>query len=313
MEVLNQWERKLIAGFLVNRFRGNSSLLQDAHDYVKEHTGKEVLGVIPYLKNHGIPEEDSVSFKEGLFEGSRPSRDHIEIALINLPHISNFTDMEPFIAEPDVYLRVVSSVDELGHPDVIILPGSKNVIGDFAQLQASGLAAAVQQRAESGCEIVGICGGYQMLGRSINDPHGIESQQLKSRGLALLDMDTVLAADKTLVRKTGSHLFSGQPVLGYEIHHGQTRTGKNEIFSYDDGSGCGVASKDNLVWGSYLHGLFDSDLFRRWFTEQVRDRKGMAPYDGPLSSYNLEPAFDRLADTVRKGLDMDRVYQLLGL
>ncbi len=313
MEVLNQWERKLIAGFLVNRFRGDSKLLQDAHDYVKDHTGKEVLGVIPYLKNHGIPEEDSVSFKEGLFEGSKPSVDHIEIALINLPHISNFTDLEPLIAEPDVFLRVVSTPDELGAPDVIILPGSKNVIGDFSMLQSSGLAGAVQKRAESGCEVIGICGGYQMLGRSIADPHGIESKQMKSSGLCLIDMDTVLAADKTLVRKTGIHLPSEQPVLGYEIHHGQTRTEEDALFSYEDGTDCGVASKDSLVWGSYLHGLFDSDLFRRWFIDQVRHRKGMASYDGQLYSYNLEPAFDRLAETVRKGLDMDRVYQLLGL
>ncbi|MCF8057624.1 MAG: cobyric acid synthase [Desulfocapsa sp.] len=311
MEVLNHWERQLMAGFLVNRFRGNSQLLQDAHDYVKEHTGKEVLGVIPYLQNHGIPEEDSVSFKEGLFESRRPSQDHIEIALINLVHISNFTDIEPFIAEPDVYLRIISTADELGDPDVIILPGSKNVISDFAMLLGSGLAAAVQKKAESGCEIIGICGGYQMLGKSIADPHGIESQEAESKGLSLIDMQTVLAADKTLVRKTGTHLPSGQPVIGYEIHHGLTRTEKNGIFSYDDGSDCGVVSSDNRVWGSYLHGLFDSDLFRRWFIDQVRERKGLSPYAGPLNSYNLEPAFDRLADTVRNGLDMDRIYQLL--
>ena len=313
MEVLNQWERQLVAGFLVNRFRGNSDLLQDAHDYVKNHTGKDVLGVIPYLHNHGIPEEDSVSFKEGLFEGVQPTQEHIEIGIVNLPHISNFTDLEPFIAEPDVYLRVISSPDELGDPDVLILPGSKNVIGDLQSLLVSGMAKEIQKKAESGCEIIGICGGYQMLGKIIADPHGIESQQATVPGLSLIDMQTFLAPDKTLTRKKGIHIPSGQPVVGYEIHHGLTSTNGRPLFSYDDGSSCGTSTADTNIWGTYLHGIFDSDLFRRWFVDTIRQRKGYGPYQGPLSSYNLEPAFDRLADTVRKALDMDRVYQLLGL
>ncbi len=313
MEVLNQWERSLIAGFLVNRFRGKSELLQDAHDYVRAHTGKDVLGVIPYLVNHGIPEEDSVSFKEGLFEGTKPDQDHIEIGIVNLPHISNFTDLEPFIAEPDVYLRVISSPEEFGRPDVIILPGSKNVISDLRALQSSGMAAKIQQQAESGCRVIGICGGYQMLGNSIEDPYGIESQQSSCVGLSLLDMHTILAADKTLTRKKGTHIPSGEPVVGYEIHHGVTRTDETAIFSYEDGSDCGVAATDKKIWGSYLHGIFDSDLFRRWFINDIRQSKGFAYYDGPLCSYNLEPAFDRLADTVRQGIDMDRVYELLKL
>jgi len=313
MEVLNQWERRLVAGFLVNRFRGKSSLLQDAHDYVLAHTGKEVLGVIPYLANHGIPEEDSVSFKDGLFQGTRPVQEHIEIALISLPHISNFTDIEPFIEEADVYLRVVSQPADLGSPDVIILPGSKNVIGDLCSLVESGLAAEIRKRAEQGCEVVGICGGYQMLGASIEDPHGIESTAHKIQGLALIDMHTFLAPDKTLVRKEGIHIPSGQAVVGYEIHHGLTRASTPSLFSYKDHSSCGTASESGFIWGSYLHGLFDSDLFRRWFIDRARLRKCLKPYSGPLCSYNLEPAFDRLADVVRRGIDMDRVYQLLGL
>ncbi|AGF79484.1 adenosylcobyric acid synthase (glutamine-hydrolysing) [Desulfocapsa sulfexigens DSM 10523] len=313
MEVMSQWERQLVAGFLVNRFRGNSDLLHDAHEYVKNHTGKDVLGVIPYLHNHGIPEEDSVSFKEGLFDAIRPEHNHIEIVIISLPHISNFTDLEPFIAEPDVYLRVVSHPDKLGNPDVIILPGSKNVIGDLQHLQASGMASQLLKKADERCEIIGICGGYQMLGKSIEDPHRIESRQERVDALSLIDMHTVLAAEKTLTRKQGTHLASGQPVIGYEIHHGLTATTARSLFSYDDGSSCGTQGDTATIWGSYLHGIFDSDLFRRSFIDTVRKRKGIGAYQGPLSSYNLEPAFDRLADTVRSGLDMDRVYQLLGL
>ena len=313
MEVFNQWERDLVAGFLVNRFRGNSDLLQDAHDYVKNHTGKDVLGVVPYLHNHGIPEEDSVSFKDGLFDGKKPEKDHIEVGIINLPHISNFTDLEPFISESDVWLRVISNPDEIGNPDVLILPGSKNVIGDLKSLQESQMLFQIQKKAEAGCEIVGICGGYQMLGKIIEDPHGIESNHESVTGLALIDMKTVLETDKTLTRKKGTHIDSGQPVVGYEIHHGQTATNSEALFSYDDGSSCGAQGIDKNIWGSYLHGIFDSDLFRRHFIDTIRERKGYKSYTGALFSYDLEPAFDRLADSVRESLDMERVYQLLKL
>lgn len=313
MEVLNNWERALVAGFLVNRFRGNSDLLQDAHDYVKMHTAKDVLGVIPYIHNHGIPEEDSVSFKDGLFAGSEPGQEHIEVVVINLPHISNFTDIEPFVSEPDVFLRIVDRADDIGAPDVIILPGSKNVIGDLQALVKSSLASVVMEKARSGTEIVGICGGYQMLGKSIKDPLGIESKQGDIQGLSLINMHTELAATKTLRRRTGTHISTGQPVVGYEIHHGLTQTDGAPLFTYDDNSSCGTASGADIIWGSYLHGLFDSDSFRRSFINSVRKRKGLDEYKGTLVCYDLEPAFDRLADTVRAGLDMDRVYKLLHL
>lgn len=313
MEVLNQWERRLVAGFLVNRFRGKQALLQSAHDYVKSHTGKEVIGVIPYLLNHGIPEEDSVSFKNGLFEGLKPDIDHVEIVVVNLPHISNFTDFEAFIKEPDVYLRIVSTPDKLGNPDVIIIPGSKNVIGDLNFMQSTGMHAAIQEQAEAGCEIVGICGGYMMLGTLIEDPHGIESDHKTMAGLSLIKVKTVLDQDKTLTRKNGIHVPSGQPVVGYEIHHGLTSSTEDALFSYDDGSSCGITASCKNIWGCYLHGIFDSDLFRRWFIDSARRRKNYPDYTGALYSYNLEPAFDRLADAVREGMDMDKVYQLLGL
>ncbi len=313
MEVLDRWERQLVAGFLVNRFRGNSDLLQEAHDYVKNHTGKEVIGVIPYLHNHGIPEEDSVSFKEGLFQGRIPQDDHIEVVIVNLPHISNFTDFEPLIAETDVYLRVVSDPDELGYPDVLILPGSKNVIGDIISLQQSRMTEAILNLSRGSCEIVGICGGYQMLGRQISDPHEIESKKGTIEGLGLINMETSMAREKQLTRRQGIHVASGQPVRGYEIHHGQTTTAEKQLVTYKEGSGCGTEGSDSNTWGCYLHGIFDADLFRRWFIDRVRKRKGLGECKGPFASYDLEPAFDSLADEVRKSIDMDRIYQLLRL
>jgi adenosylcobyric acid synthase len=313
MEVLNEWERALVAGFVVNRFRGQVSLLQSAHDYVVAHTGREVLGVVPYIKNLGLPEEDSVSFKEGLFSCDRPTGEHVEIAVISLPHISNFTDIEPLVAEPDVYLRVVERADDLGNPQAIILPGSKNVIHDLAALRSCGLADAVQRLADEGCEIVGICGGYQMLGTGIEDPLAIESNQGTIAGLGLLSMTTVLAADKKLVRQRGIHTESGQPVHGYEIHHGRSHSDLPPNLAFTDGSGCGAGNATGRIWGSYLHGIFDSDPFRRWFINRLRQRQGLAPLSGIPVPYDLEPAFDRLAATVRESLDMSRIYQLLRL
>ena len=313
MEVLAEWERALVAGFVVNRFRGQASLLQAAHDYVTSHTGREVLGVVPYLKNLGLPEEDSVSFKEGLFQSDRPKTDHVEIALISLPHISNFTDIEPLAAEPDVFLRVVERAEDLGNPQAIILPGSKNVIHDLAALASCGLATAIQRKAAEGCEIVGVCGGYQMMGTTIEDPLAIESNQGTIAGLGLLPMTTVLAADKKLTRQSGVHTESSQPVHGYEIHHGRTQSDLPPTLAFSDGTGCGASNASGQIWGSYLHGIFDSDPFRRWFINRLRQRHGLAPLSGTPAPYDLEPAFDRLAATVRESVDMSRIYQLLGL
>ena len=313
MEILDEWERDLMAGFVVNRFRGQKSLLDEALTYTHEKTGKPVLGVIDYLAQLGLPEEDSVSFKAGLFEESQSGSADIDLALIDLPHISNFTDFEPFIAEPDVNIRLVRRVEELGTPSVIVLPGSKNVMADACFLKDSGLGEKIHQCTAAGMGVVGICGGFQLLGQSIADPHLIESHGQTVYGLSLLDFDTVLAQEKTLVLKTGIHLESGCAIRGYEIHHGVT-TGQDEsLLQFGSGEMAGVRSVDGLVWGSYVHGIFDSDPFRRWFIDTLRVKQGLSPLRQIQAEYDLEPAFDRLAEAVRDQLDLQQVYQLLGL
>ncbi|MCD6388019.1 MAG: cobyric acid synthase [Desulfobulbaceae bacterium] len=314
MEILDPWERNLVAGFIVNRFRGQKSLLDDALTFTLERTGKPVLGVIDYIHDLGLPEEDSVSFKNGLFDDKSKETAEIEISLIDLPHISNFTDFEPFLAEPDVRITVVRSPDDLKNPAAIFLPGSKNVVGDLEFLKKSGLAARILELERGGkCEIIGICGGFQMLGRVIRDPHGIESAGKSISGLDLLDLETVLDRDKTLTLRKGIHLDSGCKVRGYEIHHGRTETsGANEILELDRNEKAGAASENKKIWGSYLHGIFDSDEFRRWFIDRLRSRLSLEPL-GKITSYNLEPAFDRLAATVRSQIDMETIYRLLGL
>lgn len=314
MEVLAEWERALVAGFVVNRFRGDQGLLGDAIDYTRRHTGRPVLGVVPYLHDHGLPEEDSVSFKSGSFDDCACPDESVEIAVVDLPHISNFTDFDAFRVEPDVRLKIVRTAGELNQPDAVVLPGSKNTIGDLEYLKAKGIAARLKALAARGTEVIGICGGFQMLGKGIADPHRLESDNKTVEGLGFLDVTTVLAFEKTLARSTGIHLESGLPVRGYEIHHGQS--GCNEvgpIIEKPHGGHDGARSADGMVWGTYFHGLFDEDEFRRWFIDRLRGRKGLLPKGRICALYDLEPALERLAAAVRSSLDMDKICQLLGL
>jgi cobyric acid synthase CobQ len=318
LEVMSEWERKLVAGFVVNRFRGQASLLTDAFDYVEDFTGKPVLGTVPYIKEHGIPEEDSVSFKEGLYQRARPAGECVEIGVIDLPHIANFTDVEPFLAEPDVYLRIIRGAAELAAagPELaaLILPGSKNVMHDLHYLEQSGLAAGIRRlAAEGSTDIVGICGGFQMLGRDIADPFQLESSGGRIAALGILEMTTTLAAEKTLKRQTAIHLPSRLKVHGYEIHHGQTTSGHGRALRMADGSEGGAVSADGRIWGSYLHGIFDDDDFRRCFIDMWRSSRNLQPLGRVVAPYDLEPAFDRLADVVREALDIKALYRLLGL
>ncbi|MFO7605606.1 MAG: cobyric acid synthase [Desulfurivibrionaceae bacterium] len=318
LEVMAEWERRLVAGFLVNRFRGQASLLNDAFDYLLDFTGKPVLGTIPYIRDHGLPEEDSVSFKAGLYEKGKPAGDHVVIGLIDLPHISNFTDVEPFLTEPDLHLQIIRTVDDLNEVGsdlaALILPGSKNVISDLNYLRESGLAARIiELAAGTGLDIIGICGGFQMLGARIADPLGIESSGEVVEALGILEMTTTLAEEKTLTRRTAIHLPSRLKVHGYEIHHGRTVSNHARALRLDDGSEAGAVSKDGRIWGSYLHGIFDDDDFRRWFIDMLRSSRNLQPLGGVVAPYDLEAAFDRLAGIVRESLDMDRIYRLLDL
>ncbi|MBA3004732.1 MAG: cobyric acid synthase [Desulfurivibrio sp.] len=313
MEILDDWERELIAGYVVNRFRGQKSLLTEALDYMEKRTNKPVLGVVDYLANLGLPEEDSVNFKAGLFSPHRPAGEHVTLALIDLPHISNFTDFEPFLTEPDLFVKIAKTPADIEGADAIILPGSKNVIGDLKWLFNSGLAATLKKYGEEGGEIIGICGGFQMLGHSIDDPYHIESTGETLSGLGLLDLATVLEKDKTLIRQSGTHLASGLGVHGYEIHHGQSRSGETcNTLTFSNGESGGVGNQAQTIWGTYLHGIFDADPFRRWCIDRLRKRRGLAPLNRVQAAYDLEPAFDRLAEAVRSQIDMNAIYRLLG-
>jgi len=316
MDVLEEWERALIAGFVVNKFRGDQSLLDDAHRYIADHTGREVLGVVPYITDMSIPQEDSVSLKEGFYQDRGTGADQVEIVIIDLPHISNFTDIDPLYYEKDVNIRFVSNPYLIGRPSAIILPGSKNVAGDLRYLKEKKIDKAVVKYAEQGGTVVGICGGYQMLGNLLLDPHQIETRDGSIRAMGLLDVDTVLAPEKTLIKRQGTHCASGLKVVGYEIHHGRTDTNLRPVLEFDNGETCGTGngdSGDSSVWGAYLHGLFDEDGFRRWFIDLLRVQKQLEPLGEGGSTYSVDKSLDDLADLVRSSLNIEKIYQMMNI
>jgi len=313
MDVLEEWERELIAGFVVNKFRGDESLLADAHRFIREHTGRDVFGVVPYIKDMTIPQEDSVSLREGFYRERSTSVDQVEIVVIDIPHISNFTDIDPLYFEPDVNVRFVSDPHLVGQPDCIILPGSKNVVGDLQYICKKNIDAAVIACHQRGTEVVGICGGYQMLGEKIGDPHQIESKDGVIEGLGLLRVNTVMEREKTLVKRSGKHLDSDCTITGYEIHHGQTEGSLEPVLQFDSGTICGCRNDDASVWGAYLHGIFDQDQFRRWFIDRLRTAKNLGPLGDAGTSYNVDKSLDDLAALVRSHIDVARIYRLLNL
>ena len=313
-------ERRLLTGYIVNRFRGDASLLGPAHDYMLAHTGVPVLGTIPYIRDLNIPEEDMAGFSWGHTDCGEKKAGTLDIAVVMLRHVSNYTDFAPLAAEPDVRLRPVRRAEEWGDPDVVMLPGSKSVVPDLDDLRRSGLADNILGHAERGKWIFGICGGLQILGRAILDPHGIESAAPEVPGLGLMDLRSTFAADKTLVRVARAETPLGVPSGGYEIHHGLTDHGPSALplflradraYPSEAERICGYVS--GRRWATYLHGVFDDDTFRRAWIDHVRTDLGLTPQRRCLASYDLEKALDRLADVVRANSDMETIYRSMGL
>ena len=313
-------ERRLLTGYIVNRFRGDASLLGPAHEYMLDHTGIPVLGTIPYIRDLNIPEEDMAGFSWGHTDCGGKKAGTLDIAVVMLRHVSNYTDFAPLAAEPDVRLRPVRRAEEWGDPDVVMLPGSKSVVPDLDDLRRSGLADNILGHAERGKWIFGICGGLQILGRAILDPHGIESTAPEVPGLGLMDLRSTFAADKTLVRVARAETPLGVPSGGYEIHHGLTDHGPSALplflradraYPSEAERICGYVS--GRRWATYLHGVFDDDAFRRAWLDHVRADIGLAPQGRQLAAYDLEKALDRLADIVREHSDMETIYQSMGL
>ena len=310
-----------VKGLLINKFRGRRSLLDPGLDAVARRTGRPVLGVIPYLDRLRLPDEDSLVLRgRAASRGTTccaPTASSVTVAVIELPRISNFNDVDPLRIEPDVRVRFVQPGERLGRPDVVILPGSKNAAADLAALRACGLAEELRDHAASGGAVIGLCGGLQMMGRTIEDPGAIESRAGCTEGLGLLPVETVLEDEKVLRRVSGRHRSTGCAVTGYEIHHGRSRfpdpAGVRHVeplFDLDDGRTDGIARA--ACWGTYLHGVFDSDEFRRALIDSWREKKGLAPLGIVQARYDMDAELDRLAAAVRAAVDLEAVYRVMG-
>lgn len=321
LELLEEDERERVKGFIINKFRGDIAILQPGLDWLEERTGIPVLGVVPHLHGIDIEAEDSVALDNTKVR-LNPEAD-IDVAVIRLPRISNFTDTDPLACEPDVQVRYVQKSEDLGDPDVILIPGTKNTMDDLKALRESGLAEAIREKVAEGARLVGICGGYQMLGVRLSDPLQVESEEGDVPGLGYLPAETVFYPDKRTERVRGTVTCPhpdwssqlGLFVEGYEIHMG--RTSKLEpaevlfqIGEHEDG----MLSSDGRVWGSYLHGIFENNAFRRNWLNQIRLEKGLPALQTDIHFQTLKmAAFDRLADHVRAHLDLDKIYQITGL
>jgi adenosylcobyric acid synthase len=308
MALLRRHDRQRVRGFLINKFRGDVALLRPAVRDVARRTGRRVVGVIPFLSRLGLPEEDSVA----LDSPAPASSGDLRVAIVRVPHIANFTDFAPLEHEPGVSVRYVDAARELADADLVILPGSKDTIADLRTLKTEGFASALRAHVGLGGSVLGICGGYQMLGRAVDDPSCVESGGCEE-GFGLLPVHTVLASPKITRRVMAQWAPDGPRFEAYEIHMGRTvrEDGARPLFMVEDlPDGC--ASSDGHVLGTYLHGLFDSTAVRRRLFDWARARRASRRVTPSMDAHLVrETAYDRLADALDDALDRSLLGELL--
>lgn len=325
VSLLEEDEQKMVKGLIINKFRGDKTILDPGIAILEEKSGIDVVGVAPYLH---IDVEDEDSLSERLdFHGNGDTATLIDIAVIRLPRISNFTDLNVMETIPGVSVRYVKNAQELKDPDMIVLPGSKNTISDLLWMRQNGLEAAILKQAGAGKVVFGICGGFQMLGETLADPLGIETSG-EVRGMGLLPIDTLFLDEKTRTRVTGSFLTEGTffdslkaqklEVEGYEIHMGQStlKAGAKHLLSLTDAV-TGQTKQDGAykenVFGSYVHGIFDGAGIGQAIIQALADKKGVQMGDMGSMTYAeyKETQYDLLAAGLREYLDMNKIYQIL--
>ena len=319
LELLTQEERSFVKAILINKFRGDVSLLNGGVDFLQTRTGKKVLGVLPFVDDLQVAEEDSVP-EWKLTSPRHNGPEKLKIYVIHYPHISNSTDFDTLENEPEVALRFLTRVpDSEPLPDALILPGSKSTISDLAYLRSSGFHRYIEHCHQARVSITGICGGYQMLGTELLDSGGVESSASRAEGLGLLQMTTCFESEKKTVQVRALNIETGHELTGYEIHMGQTNgpSAARPVFRILEEMGepaerfDGARSEDGLIWGTYLHGVFDTLVFRRDFLNQLRKRRGWLPLD-PTRSKTPAETSSLLAAWIRKHVDLAALDQILG-
>jgi adenosylcobyric acid synthase len=352
LELLDSDERERVCGVIINKFRGDMGILQSGISMLEERINKPVLGVIPYFNDIKIDDEDSVCLENNGYKSqsmnSKSAKTPIDIVVVRLPRISNFTDFDILKREKGVRLRFVDNVKSFGKPDLIILPGTKNTIGDLKTIKENGIADTIINFAKDGTVVIGICGGYQMLGKEINDPEKAESDISRIGGLGLLNAITffkpekntyqikarmynyppdqiVRQPDKAILAGTGNNIFNNIKcdMTGYEIHMGETKllNGLSPFLRIIERSGKGISMVDGAVSnngnviGTYVHGILDNDEFRLGLINYLRKNKGISPLlrdELITAKREKEEQYDKLADLVRKHIKMDMIYKLIG-
>jgi adenosylcobyric acid synthase len=315
MLLLTEEEKQRVKGTLINKFRGDINLLTPGIDMLEDIIKRPNLGVVPYF-NLTLEDEDGA-----MMEINKKVTAPIDVAVIMLPHMSNFTDVDCLRCEEDVSVRFIESVEEFGNPDLLIIPGSKNTIEDLNTIKNSGIKKAILNYSKGG-KILGICGGYQMLGKEIWDPLNIESHMESIKGIGLLDTVTIIESEKIMTRVEGYvnlPNFKGS-IYGYEIHMGKTIVGhdSNSLITINKENGKeiskvdGVFNKEETIFGTYVHGVLDSTEFREYLLNKIRAEKSISRKKSPIYEGFREEELNKLAHIVRKALDMNKIYEIMG-
>jgi len=323
LEVIPPEDRERVRGFIINRFRGDPALFRDGIDYIEKKTGIPVLGLVHFYRHIEIDSEDGMPLDVVIDPRAVPQPDRINIAVVRLPHISNFTDFAPLARVPYVSLHYLSRPRPLVGYDILFLPGSKNVRADLEWLRYTGWDKALLQYRKCGGRLGGICGGYQIFGTEVYDPHGIEGAPGRTEGLGLLNIRTTLEKEKVLSRSAGFWIENGKTVEGYEIHMGITdrsvdvpyvmRVKERNGMPVDDYDG--ARSEDGAVWGTYFHGLFDHPVSRAFFLDSLKPECRFE-HDDRLEEHEIaykERQYDLLAEHFEKHLDMPKLLEIAGI
>jgi adenosylcobyric acid synthase len=302
--VIDPADAEMIVGFIVNRFRGDPSLFDDGMNFVARQTGWQGLGLVPYFAAaHRLPAEDAVILQDRTAAGAKG---RLRVVVLVYPRIANFDDFDPLRLDPGVDLVFLGPHQPVpGDAALVVLPGSKSTIADLASLREFGWDVDLRAHLRRGGSVLGICGGYQMLGRSIADPHGIEGPPSKVEGLGLFDVDTILEGDKVLIEVTGETIGSAVPFKGYEMHVGRTTGALQPLLKLASGQVDGAVSADGRVAGCYIHGLLADDRQRQHWLQRIGGQASAFAYES-----DVDATLDLLADHLEKHVDCDRLLEL---